>query len=425
MALAPDLLYLGGECLSRLGTLTQRSAPWEDEAETFTRTGQAQYVERNGVLKLADANLARVEWVSPDSAGLRSTPALLLEDASTNGFTRAEALDNAVWVKARCSITADDETAPDGAATMDKIVEDGTASSTHNVKRNTPTLTNDTNQAFSFFAKADERTELRAELVGKDGATNSAFFDLAAGVVGTTVNCTARIEALANGIYRCFVETVDCGNGGTTPVIGIFLSSGSETLTYNGDSASGLHVWGIDYEVDKSFCSSYVQTVASTVTRNVEVFYADFPWAPQEMTVYAKFIELGTVQISSARVLQISNAANADARLFLIESGGFYRFQHDNGPTAVSSTQAVAPSLGDTVELRGLLASTGRCTIGQSINSAAEVVAAQSGAAALAAAWSGERCYINSVGTTGKGFAAFEAVKINRGTKTMAEMRAL
>ncbi len=417
------LFHAGAECYDFYGSLSKRTSLEEDVAETFTRaTPPAYYVDRNGVLRLAEVDALRTEWTGSDF----STPNVLLEGARTNAWTRSEALDDAAWTKTRCSISADATTAPDGATTADKIVEDGTASSTHNVSRAAPAVTNDTNQAFSLFAKAAERSEIRVTYEQQDGSTAFAYIDLSTGTIGTTNDVVSvSVEAMADGWYR--IELVaDSASGGTTDTGYVYLSSGSETISYNGDGSSGVYVWGMQFEVDQSSGSSYIQTVGSTVTRAAETLTLPFQFKPQEMTFYLRFIEGGTILgATDTRILHIGTSAGADPRFLVDVNSNNYRVAHDTGTTGPQATLAGAPSVGDLVELRAVLAADGSVTIGQSIAGASETTATTATTATLGSAWAGTNLYINSVQSTNHGFVKNQSVKAARGTKTMAEMRAL
>lgn len=398
----------------------------------FTRSGAiGSFVDKDGVLvQGVAANVERTEWLDLDGDGIFETPTLLLEDERTNGFTRSEELDNSVWVKTRSSISANDTTAPDGTATADKLVEDGTAASTHIIGRSTPTLTDDTDQSYTFFAKAAERTEVRARIKGKDNVNRTVWFDLSAGTVGTTSNATGRITALANGWYRCEI-VADSNNGGTTPDVSIAMGSGSETVTYNGDGASGLHLWGKDFETDQPFASSYIQTVGSTVTRNAELCRFPFDPKPRALTLYVSIIERGTVEsVDFTRLVQISAATDGQPVLELDNTNvGRYRIRHDNDiDDQAIVTAAIAASIGNTVELRGVLAASGAVLLGQAINGAAEVVTSQTSAPAsgLAQQWDADPFInVNSAGASAIGFGAFRSIKIARDAPTMGQLRVM
>ena len=51
------IFYAGAECYEKYGVLSRMTHPSEDVAETFTRTGTDYYVDRAGVLRIAEAFL--------------------------------------------------------------------------------------------------------------------------------------------------------------------------------------------------------------------------------------------------------------------------------------------------------------------------------------------------------------------------------
>ena len=219
----------------------------------FARASGATQIDGAGQIDYAKSGEFRSNH-HPNSGGRTG----LLEAQRSNGWTYSEELDNAVWTKTRSSISADDLAGPDGYTTADKLVEDGTAASTHSLDRDLPALTNDTDTTITVFAAADERDEVKLEFTDKANAQKSVWFDLAAGTVGTETNATGRIEKVSVG-YRLEM-VVDSDSGATTPSLDIQMGSGSETQSYNGDGSSGLHLWGIQPEVDQLFASSYIPT---------------------------------------------------------------------------------------------------------------------------------------------------------------------
>jgi hypothetical protein len=354
----------------------------------------------------------------------------LLEAARTNAWTYSEDLSNAVWTKTRCSISANATTAPDGAATMDKVVEDSSAANSHQVQRTIAGTTNSTAQTFSFYAKAAERTFVAGRSIDKAGTSVLSYFNLGTGAVASTgAGHTVRIVDVGGGIYRCAV-TFNTNTGGTTPSAIVCLATGDGGYVYSGDGTSGAYVWGLQAEVDRACASSYIPTAGSTATRNADAAYLDFTASPQEMTAYCRFFEQGTSKIAngSARLWQIGGASGTtDPRLFVFaHSTGAYRADHDNGTTEVLSLAPAVPALGDLVELRVVLGADGSVTLGQSIKGATEGVGATSAANALQSAWGGSRFYVNSADdTTGHGINAFAQVYVWAGTKTLAECRTM
>ena len=424
-----DLIFhAGAECYSLYGTLSKRTSEEEDVAETFTRAAEANagyYVDRAGVLKQAETNVLRTEWTGSSF----DTPNLLLEDARTNGFTFSEQMDNAAWLKDQATVTANPATAPDGATTADKLVEDSTASALHRIRRDTPALTDNTDTAFSVYAKAEERLEFELRVVDKAGTSVGSWFNVSTGLKGTAFGSPAavRMTKFPDGWYRCEV-VVDAASGATAPSFRLAMGSGGETSVYNGDGTSGLYFWGVQIEVDKPFASSYIKTVASTVTRNAETLSFPFVAPPQEMTVYVKFVEGGTTLTgTTTRLFKIGSTVSAAAPFLHIRNvSGKYGGTWDGGVLSSPSTMATAPSIADAVELRLTLSGAGVYQLHQSINSAAETSASSQVGDPLPTTWAGQLLFFNGSGDTSKlGFNKFRSIKVARGTKTMAEMRAL
>jgi len=439
MADAADLGFFGGESLTRHGTLSRRTATWEDNAETHTRSSDGSLIERDGVLKSAGSNVPRVEWVDTDSDGTRDTPTLLLEGARTNGWTYSEQADNAAWSKIRLTVSANAVVAPDGTTTADKFVEDGTADNTHSLRRSVPTLTDNTAQSISCYAKAGERTMLYITSLSKAGTTRYSYFNLSTGAVGTSQHNSnndgkATIEDIGGGWYRCSISGWDSASGGSAPNHDFGMATVDGQNWYGGDSASGLYVWGVQVEVDQPFVSSYIQTVASTVTRNADNMYFDWPFPPQEMTVYVKFVTLGTGTYnpggagSAGGIVYIGSATDGtDTRLMIGARGDAagFRMEYDDGTTSSDSQMTTTPAIGDTIELRATLSASAVAQLHESINGGSEGSGGTGSASTFTAAFAGERCYINSRGSTIPAFAEYHVVKIARGTKTMAQMRTL
>ena len=77
MANAPTLLFVGGECITRFGALSQSTAIWEENAEVHTRGVARIYTDRDGSTNTAEVDVPRVTWIDQGS-GETDTPALLL-----------------------------------------------------------------------------------------------------------------------------------------------------------------------------------------------------------------------------------------------------------------------------------------------------------------------------------------------------------
>jgi hypothetical protein len=153
-----------------------------------------------------------------------------------------EQFDNAAWTKGDATISANDVASPDGRTTADKLVENS-SNAQHYVQR-AITVSAATRYTWSMYAKADERTRFSIFDNGFAGAA-SAVFDLSAGtVVSTGANAdAASIEAAANGFYRLTLTWTTSGAQSAATVRCRLVDTGTN-VTYTGDGASGLHIWG-------------------------------------------------------------------------------------------------------------------------------------------------------------------------------------
>lgn len=176
-----------------------------------------------------------------------------------------------------------------------------------------------------------------------------------------------------------------------------------------------------------SAASSYIKTTTVVDTRTRDQLSFPFTARPQAMTVYTRFVEMGTIEVPGARLWEVA-AADASPRMFLFRSVGsaVYSFSHSNAfGVAATCTLAAAPSIGQGVEIRCVINTNGSTMVGQSINGAAETTAASGTAVSFGQTWSGNILYLNQSGISSNGFVAFRDIKIVAGVKTMQEMRRL
>ena len=385
-----DLIFhAGAECYSLYGSLSKRTSEEEDVAETFTRAAEANagyYVDRAGVLKQAETNVLRTEWTGASF----DTPNLLLEDARTNVALWNRDLTNAVWTATTCTV-ARDQTGADGAASS----------------------------ASSLTATAGNATVLQSITLSSSARYQSAYVKriTGSGTIQMTMDngSTWTAVTVTSDWTRVNIPTQTLAN----PTVGFRVVTNADAIA-------------VDFVQNENgaFQSSPIAVTTVAVTRASETLSFPFVAPPQEMTVFVKFTERGTIDSSADdRVVQIGKNDDTAPRLILYNDNATtkYRVYHQAavGGANVRSTAAANPSIGDTVELRGVMGADGSVFLGQSINSAAEAVATTSAALTPAAAWSGQLVNVNSVGTTLVGHNAFQSIKIARGTKTLAEMRIL
>ena len=247
--------------------LEQRSS-----ATAYTATTTQAITNYIPVLQTAAAGQARFDHNPTTGESL----GLLIEEARTNSLTYSSDFSNAAWLKLGNTITSNTIIAPDGTLTGDKVVP--ASSQTYNHNYQNKTLSTGTNYAISCYAKKGEYSYLNLGFIYDTVNYAGAQFDLNAGSVlytraassGYSVVSTS-ITPVGNGWYFC---TVVATTGIANSYINVVASnstwtSGSPDVAIAGNGFSGIYIWGAQVEAG-SFATSYIPTIASTVTRNAD-----------------------------------------------------------------------------------------------------------------------------------------------------------
>jgi len=240
-----------------------------DPRVTFTRSGAtATRVNASGYIETMAADTPRFDF-NPVTLVCRG---LLIEESRTNNTLGSAAFnDAAYWTPVASTIGATPITAPDNTSTGFKLIE-STANAVHYVLPVLGWVTT-VGQLItrSVYVKAGERFrfEIHTDSTSYGGAQRAQYnlsTVTATVVLGTG---TASITNAGNGWYRCVFNA--------PPATAAAIGSGQFRLlddagnpAYTGNGSSGLYLWGAQRE-DGAFATSYIPTVASTVTRNADV----------------------------------------------------------------------------------------------------------------------------------------------------------
>jgi hypothetical protein len=236
-----------------------------DPRITFTRASNATYFDANGVLQTAASGVARFDH---NPTTLQSL-GLLIEEQRTNLLTYSAEFDNAAWGKSDTTVTANAVVALDGTLTGDLIIPSSTSATDHAITQAT-SIASGVPVVVSVFAKAAGYNFLFIRGFGL-GGSGGARFNLSTGTVtGVTNYTSASITAVGNGWYRCVaIGTTAISSGGV-----FFNVSDTDTFqAWSGNGSSGIALWGAQVESGTgiTFPTSYIPTVAATVTRNADV----------------------------------------------------------------------------------------------------------------------------------------------------------
>ena len=196
---------------------------------------------------------------------------LLVEEARTNLFTYSEQFDNAAWVPTNQTVTPNSTTSPGNTATADTLNE-GTGTGSHNIGQNFSS-TSGVSYAFSAYFKNGDARYLQLFFGGGGHGFNAfANFDLQTGTVGTVgSSATASIVNAGNGWYRCVIVAAATATTVNASVqIAIVRSSTSARAENFTGTNKFIYAWGAQLEAG-AFATSYIPTVASTVTRSADV----------------------------------------------------------------------------------------------------------------------------------------------------------
>jgi len=237
----------------------------------FTRGSIGTYYDAKGRLVTAASGEPRFDH-DPDTLECKG---LLIEEQRTNLLTHSEQFDNAAWSKGNTTISANATTAPDGATTADKLVEN-TASGQHYAQENISFVAG-TSYTLSCYVKAAEYDSVKLQLnTAAFGQFVQSTFALSgegqATVTSAGTNTSANIVYVGNGWYRCSLISEATATSVSQAVV--MLLNDASSSNYTGDGTSGIYIWGAQLEAG-AFPTSYIPSTETFTSRASTATYYD------------------------------------------------------------------------------------------------------------------------------------------------------
>jgi len=291
---------------------------------------------------------------------------LLIEDQRTNLATHSEQFDNGAWFKDHTTLTVNSAEAPDGTTTAEKAIPNNggdLTAITHGVVRQNIPHTAGATLTFSVFAKQAEFNRIELYFSEGTGTTNFARvrYSLVDGSIvtaptvgGTFTNASSTSTPFGNGWYR-FTLTFTTAGVSATGSARIAIRDSVATV---GNGTSGILIWGAQVEA-ASFATSYIPTIASTVTRsadNASMTGTNFSsWYNQkEGTFVASYINpiVGSNRFPSVYAARIqANNTSQNSNEFFVSTASAQNLVRLNGVDQASITMggAYTPGIPRTV----------------------------------------------------------------------------
>ncbi|HYE70602.1 MAG TPA: hypothetical protein VD932_03665 [Aquabacterium sp.] len=174
-----------------------------------------------------------------------------LVDAGVNRLLRSDEFNDAVWQKAKLTVTANESTSPDGNATGDFLRED-TTNGEHFVQQAITGLSSaPADYCFGVAVRPNGRNFCLVGMAETSGNTLcEQFFNLSTGAVGVTgttgtgwASRRAFTRDLGNGWIACYVIGRKLVGTSVNAYVQTATADNVGADVYTGDGASGIRVW--------------------------------------------------------------------------------------------------------------------------------------------------------------------------------------
>ena len=282
---------------------------------TVVRATTATRVNSAGLIESVAINVPRLDYTGG------GCPSILVEPARTNNVLRSEEFDNGYWNKFNVTVTPNTTISPDGTTTADNV---NITAINGFLRRTSLTFANSTSYTISIFVKKSATTGTKNFRFYYTNGVNSGLactVDLTNITATTTTNgaipptiLSTKLVNYGNNWYRVEVAfTTNALGGNSGSEIGLQPLGGGPVVDFD--------AWGAQLETGTN-ATSYIPTVAATVTRNADVISKtgiSSLIGQTEGTLYAE-VNLDNFDVNNVRILAISDGTSANRIMLLTNS---------------------------------------------------------------------------------------------------------
>jgi hypothetical protein len=262
-------------------------------------------------------SVPRLDYYTSD--GTPGCPALLVEPAATNLLQRSDDFANGYWAKSYGVVTFGTTISPDGTNDATTYVIDTGVGIDSAIERTFLSLATGTTHTLSLFVKKKDYDTASIRFYTDETPAFICSFDLStATVTGGT------IQNYGNGWYRVSVSGTTAATV-TNPKVELIRAAQIR------NSVAGIYIWGAQLETGP-IATSYIPTVASTVTRNADVINKTSVSGLIGQTEGTIYVEVDYNAISqSRRLIALSDNSISNRIVLSFESNNNLRAQVTNG----------------------------------------------------------------------------------------------